>query len=203
MNFLSIENVEFKYLQQNFQYNFELHKNQLTYLCGKNGSGKTTILNIIAGFIEPDAGKIFLDGAEITKTPAKRRNLAILFTAHNLFPRLDAFSNVMLGISKTLSKTHENLRIVNEIFEKFGIEKLSAKMPCEMSAGEKRKVEIARISIMNRKLLLLDEPLSYLDEDSARFFEQFFYDEATKNGKTILMSTHNEIRNSACKIIKI
>ncbi|HGI3476697.1 TPA: ABC transporter ATP-binding protein [Streptococcus agalactiae] len=143
--------------------NFELEEGKFYTLLGASGSGKSTILNIIAGLLEASTGDIYLDGKRINDVPTNKRDVHTVFQNYALFPHMTVFENVAFPLKlkkmdkKEIQKrVQETLKMVRlEGFEKRAIQKLSG--------GQRQRVAIARAIINQPKVVLLDEPLSALD----------------------------------------
>lgn len=194
MSYLKIQNLQYKYGNNLFRYDFEIQKSTMNCIIAPNGSGKTTLLNIIAGFTIPYNGNVIINNTNITHTPPNCRNIGILFTNNNLFPTLNAFDNVILGISNNIKHSKNNMKIVDYIFDLLKINNLKNKNICELSSGEIKKVEIARILITERELFLLDEPLEHLDIESKNFIENLIYEILViQKKKTVIMTTHSPV----------
>lgn len=205
MSYIKIQNLTYKYGNEIFKYNFEIQKSSMNYIIAPNGSGKTTLLNIIAGFAKPSSGNVIVNNTNITNIALNCRNIGILFTNNNLFPTLNAFENVIIGISKNTKHTTDNTKIANYAFNLLNINHLKNKNINELSSGEIKKVEIARILIMDRDIFLLDEPLEHLDKESKIFIENLIYEILVKQKqKTVIMTTHTSISNHIehCNLIK-
>lgn len=144
--------------------NFTLKDGELITLLGPSGSGKTTILRLIAGLIDPDDGQILIDNVDISYTPTEERNIGFVFQSYALFPHLTVAENIAFGL-ETRKWTKENIITrVKEMLELVGLEGKGKRYPRELSGGEKSRVALARALAPNPSLLLLDEPLSALDQ---------------------------------------
>lgn len=141
--------------------------NEIIVLFGPSGSGKTTILNSIAGLAEPDAGlirlqnRIFFESAKKLSLPPQQRSVGYLFQDYALFPHMTVEKNIAYGKKQT-KEFQENLKAL------LGISHLSQKYPHQISGGEKQRVALARALATEPSLLLLDEPLSALDQDTRK-----------------------------------
>jgi ABC-type Fe3+/spermidine/putrescine transport system ATPase subunit len=132
-------------------------------LLGPSGSGKSTMLNIIGGFILPDAGTIRMGGEDIVGLPPHRRNIGITFQSYALFPHLSVYNNVAYGlVQRRVAKSDIALR-VHSILELFGLDVHANRFPRSLSGGEQQRVALARALVVRPKLMLLDEPLANLD----------------------------------------
>jgi ABC-type sulfate/molybdate transport systems ATPase subunit len=144
-------------------------RGEILMLVGDNGCGKTTLLNIVAGLQDPDAGRIALDGRTIydsalkTSTPAEARNIGYVFQSYDLFPHMSVFDNVAFGLrTRSYSKNEIGL-LVKDYLEAAGLWDIRKAKAVDVSGGQKQRIAMARALIIEPDLLLLDEPLSALD----------------------------------------
>lgn len=147
---------------------FSVEEGERVVLFGPSGSGKTTVLRLIAGFISPDSGKIFLynklaSDRNSILIPPERRNVGMVFQDLALWPHFTVWKNIEFGLKVNgFSKKERNKR-VGELLEMVGLEKLKNRKPSQLSGGEKQRVAIARALALMPRILLMDEPLSSLD----------------------------------------
>ncbi|HXG40912.1 MAG TPA: ABC transporter ATP-binding protein [Candidatus Limnocylindrales bacterium] len=132
-------------------------------LLGPSGCGKTTTLRMIAGFELPTAGRIVLDGADITYRPPNRRNVGMVFQSYALFPNMTVADNIGFGLKVRGRPRAEIERRVQELLELIRLPRLGARYPWELSGGQQQRVALARALAIEPQVLLLDEPLSALD----------------------------------------
>lgn len=132
-------------------------------LLGPSGCGKTTILRIIAGLIEPDKGQISLGDAEITWKPPYRRDIGFVFQSYALFPHLTVAENVAFGLRRRGLKGTSVATRVTAALDSVRLGHLAERYPRALSGGQQQRVALARATVIEPKLLLLDEPLSNLD----------------------------------------
>lgn len=132
-------------------------------LLGPSGCGKTTLLTTIAGFLQPDKGRLIYDGADITEKPAHQRKLNTVFQSYALFPHMSILKNVMYGPERAGVKASIAREQSLEALALVGLEGFDSRMPSELSGGQRQRVALARAIVNKPKLLLLDEPLSALD----------------------------------------
>jgi len=144
-------------------------RGEILMLVGDNGCGKTTLLNIVAGLQDPDAGRIALDGRLIydsalkTSTPAEARNIGYVFQSYALFPHMSVYDNVAFGLrTRSLSRSEIAL-LVKDHLEAAGLWEIRKAKAVDVSGGQKQRIALARALIIEPDLLLLDEPLSALD----------------------------------------
>lgn len=143
--------------------NISMEKGELVSLLGPSGCGKTTTLRVIAGLIEPNSGKFIVDGKDMTKVSAHKRNFGLVFQSYALFPHLTVFENVAFGLKlRKMDKTKIN-ETVSDMLRVTDLESLGNRFPKQLSGGQRQRVALARALVIQPKLLLLDEPLSNLD----------------------------------------
>ena len=143
--------------------NLDIHDKEFVTLLGSSGCGKTTTLRLIAGFLEPNAGKVLLKGEDITGVPPYKRPVNTVFQKYALFPHLNVFENVAFGLR--LKKLDENTirRKVRDMLEVVGLKGFERRSISQMSGGQQQRVAIARSLGNEPEILLLDEPLGALD----------------------------------------
>ena len=132
-------------------------------LLGPSGCGKTTALRAIAGFDRPDAGRVLLDGRDVTGTPANKRDMGMVFQAYSLFPNLTVAENVAFGLRVRRRSGAEQRSRAAELLELVGLADRRDRYPHQLSGGQQQRVALARALAVAPKVLLLDEPLSALD----------------------------------------
>jgi spermidine/putrescine transport system ATP-binding protein len=140
-----------------------IHKGEFFSLLGPSGCGKTTLLRIIAGFENPDSGKVTFDGADILALPPNKRQANTVFQNYALFPHLSVFENVAFPLRLRQVPKPEITSKVTEYLKLVQLENHGHKKPNQLSGGQKQRVAIARALINEPRVLLLDEPLSALD----------------------------------------
>ncbi|TVR88652.1 MAG: ABC transporter ATP-binding protein, partial [Trueperaceae bacterium] len=138
-------------------------RGSFTTLLGPSGCGKTTTLRMLAGFYEPDAGEILIDGARQNEVPPNRRNVSIVFQDYALFPHMTVLQNVSYGLKLRRVEKGERERRVARVLEFLGLDALEARHPHELSGGQQQRVALGRSIVMEPAVLLMDEPLSNLD----------------------------------------
>ncbi|HUO64205.1 MAG TPA: ABC transporter ATP-binding protein [Terriglobales bacterium] len=133
-------------------------------LLGPSGCGKTTTLNLVAGFVEPTAGRILIDGEDVTGVPAHLRGLGVVFQSYALFPHLSVYENVAFGLRERRAPAAEIARRVGEALELVRLDRQGRQRPAELSGGMQQRVALARALVYRPRVLLLDEPLAALDK---------------------------------------
>jgi len=140
-----------------------LETGEFVSLLGPSGCGKTTALRLVAGFDQPDSGRIVVDGKDITRTPPNKRDMGMVFQAYSLFPNMTAEQNVEYGLRIRRQAKSDRRARVAELLELVGLGHATKRYPHQLSGGMQQRVALARALAIEPKVLLLDEPLSALD----------------------------------------
>ena len=145
--------------------NLEINEGELVCLLGPSGCGKTTILNLLAGLLDPTSGEIKFDGSSVVDKHPKDRNIGLVFQNYALYPHMTVLENIMfpLTVGKNKMPKGKAMEIAKKYMKITSIEELADKKPGNMSGGQQQRVAITRALVQNPKVLLLDEPLSNLD----------------------------------------
>jgi putative spermidine/putrescine transport system ATP-binding protein len=143
--------------------NLRIEPGELLALLGPSGCGKTTALRLLAGFDQPTAGTILIDGQDISRTPANKRDMGMVFQSYSLFPTMNAIDNVAFGLRMRGRSSGDRRRRAVELLELVGLEEHARKYPHQLSGGQQQRVALARALAVQPRVLLLDEPLSALD----------------------------------------
>jgi len=159
-------------------------------LLGRSGSGKTQLLELIAGLKDPDSGRILVDNEDITRTKIQNRNIGLVFQDYAIFPNMTVFGNIAYSLHcKKIEKKEINERVEN-IARELNISDILNRYTNNLSGGELQRVALARTLITYPKVLLLDEPLASIDaslkDDIKKIFRQLH-----KKGLTIVHVTHD------------
>jgi putative spermidine/putrescine transport system ATP-binding protein len=133
-------------------------------LLGASGSGKTTTLMMIAGFLEPTRGEIFVGDRRITHLPPQDRDLGFVFQNYAIFPHLTVFENIAFPLRARRIRGREVMRQVGEMLDLIRLPGFEKRMPSQLSGGQQQRVALARALIFGPRVLLMDEPLSALDK---------------------------------------
>ncbi|MDD5163161.1 MAG: ABC transporter ATP-binding protein [Candidatus ainarchaeum sp.] len=183
---------------------FQVKEGTITALIGPNGSGKTTVFNLVCGVLQPDSGKIVFSGKQISKLkPETISNLGIsrLFQQARLFGNITVRENLLLAFDNEDTKFWKNFfgmnpvakqkeEKVSEVLKTIGMEKFENKQAKELSYGQKRLVELARAMINPHKLLMLDEPVAGVNPKLRREIAELLL-KLKKQGETVFLIEHD------------
>ncbi len=141
----------------------EVPSGSLFFLLGSSGCGKTTILRMIAGFLQPTAGRVFFDDRDVTGLPAEKRNTGMVFQNYALWPHMTVSQNIGFGLDVRGMPSTEKKKRIGESLELVRMSQYADRLPNQLSGGQQQRVALARAIAFRPDLLLLDEPLSNLD----------------------------------------
>jgi len=141
----------------------QLGQGEFLSLLGPSGCGKTTALRLVAGFDRPDAGRIVVDGKDVTTVAPAKRDMGMVFQAYSLFPNMTAAQNVEFGLKIRGKAKVDRRKRVSELLELVGLGHAADRFPHQLSGGMQQRVALARALAIEPRVLLLDEPLSALD----------------------------------------
>ena len=188
---IKLNNVTYANGIQNFHFSFMIEKGERIAILGRSGTGKSTLLNLIAGFIYPQQGTIELNHIDYTQQPPAKSHISMLFQENNLFSHLTVEQNISLGINPTLKLTKEECQQRDKIAERVGLLDLQNRMPSQLSGGQKQRVALARCLLRKQPILLLDEPFSALDDVLRQEMLQLVKQICQEHIITLLMVSHN------------
>jgi len=143
--------------------NFDVTEGETIVLLGASGSGKTTILRIVAGLEKPDSGSVILHGKDVTEMPARERGVGVIFQSYALFPKMRVEQNIGYGLRLRRRPKSEIKEAVSRLVELTGLEEHRRKYPSQLSGGQQQRVAIARALAYKPEVLLFDEPFGALD----------------------------------------
>src|SRR4051812_14160135 len=144
-------------------FNLAAQKGEFVSFLGPSGCGKTTTLRMIAGFEQPTAGTITVDGADITHAPPNKRNVGMVFQSYALFPNMTVADNIGFGLRVRKRSKDQIKKRVGELLELINLTDRGNRSPYQLSGGQQQRVALARALAIEPEVLLLDEPLSALD----------------------------------------
>lgn len=188
---LTLDGVTFRYAAAETPWRFDLEvaPGEIVGISGESGAGKSTLLDLIAGFLTPLAGDIALDGRSLLPQPPEARPVSILFQTDNLFDHLSAARNVDLGLAPDLLPRTRRQARVQEALEAVGLGDFSNRTVARLSGGQKQRVALARTLGRDKPVLLLDEPFTALDPETAAEVREYLTDMvAARRWHTVLVS---------------
>jgi putrescine transport system ATP-binding protein len=193
--FLRIEGVSksFGSFQAVRDVSLTVGKGEIFSLLGGSGCGKTTLLRMLAGFEEPSAGRIFLDGRDMAGVPPWERPVHMMFQSYAIFPHMTVEENVGYGLKhdKGLSKADRANRVA-EMLELVQLTPFAKRKPHQISGGQRQRVALARALARQPKLLLLDEPLAALDKKLREHTQFELMSIQARTGVTFIVVTHDQ-----------
>ncbi len=169
----------------------EINDGEYFMVLGPTGAGKTILLETIAGIYRADSGRIFLDEQDITDIPLRERNIGMVYQDYTLFPFLTVEDNIGFGLKSRKVSKKEIKRRVDELANLMAVFHLLHRYPGTLSGGEQQRIAIARALIMEPKVLLLDEPLSALDTQTAERLRQELKNVHSIMNTAIIHVTHS------------
>lgn len=187
------------------QMSFEIEKGEFCVIVGPSGAGKSTLLNILGGMDSVTSGSVLFDGKEIGNLSAReltdhrRNNVGFVFQSYNLVQNLTAKENIELAV-ELCKDSLDPMKTLEEV----GLKDRANNFPAQLSGGEQQRVSIARALAKNPELILCDEPTGALDTNTGTAVLQVLLDACRKNGKTVVVITHNSaITKMADRVIHI
>jgi len=191
---ITIDNVVKQFANQTVLQNLSLHVPDGAFytLLGPSGCGKTTLLRCIAGFNDPDGGRILFDQDDVTRVSTHHRYIGMVFQDYALFPDKTAFDNVAYGLRARKVPKADIARRVNEALDKVSLLALADRYPAQMSGGQRQRVALARALVIRPRVLLMDEPLSNLDAKMRLQMRDVILDLVREAGITTVFVTHDQ-----------
>ena len=170
----------------------DIRKGEFLTLLGGSGSGKTTTLLSVAGFLEPTSGEILLNGDSILDKPAHKRNIGMVFQQYSLFPHMTIFDNVAFPLKMRKVGKAEIKERVKNILNLVELDSFAKRKPNQLSGGQQQRVALARALVFEPNILLMDEPLAALDKKLRETMQMEIRDLHEKLGLTIIYVTHDQ-----------
>ncbi|MDX5359446.1 MAG: ABC transporter ATP-binding protein [Rhodobacterales bacterium] len=170
----------------------EVPAGELVSLLGASGCGKTTTLRLVAGFLEPTSGSITLGGKDLTRLPAHKRDIGLVFQSYALFPHLSVADNVGFGLKQRGVGAADRAKRVAAMLERVGLAHLANRLPGALSGGQRQRVALARALVIEPPLLMFDEPLSNLDARLRLEMRAEIRTLQRANGTTSVFVTHDQ-----------
>ena len=170
----------------------EVARGEFLSLLGPSGCGKTTTLRLIAGFEQPDAGAVLIDGRDVAGLPPYKRDVNTVFQSYALFPHLSVIDNVAYGLRQRGASRGERRRKAGELLGLVRLEGVEQRKPRELSGGQQQRVALARALVLSPRVLLLDEPLGALDLKLRKELQVFLKTLHGEIGITFVYVTHDQ-----------
>jgi len=170
----------------------DIYKKEIFCLLGASGCGKTTLLRMLAGFERPTAGRIFIDGVDMTAIPPYERPVNMMFQSYAIFPHMSVEQNVAFGLRQEGVSKAETARRVGEMLELVKLGQFGKRKPHQLSGGQRQRVALARSLVKKPKLLLLDEPLAALDRKLREHTQFELINIQETLGVTFVVVTHDQ-----------
>src|SRR5215212_6396741 len=170
----------------------DIHEREFFALLGPSGCGKTTLLRMLAGFEEPSAGRIALDGRDLVDAPPYRRPVNMMFQSYALFPHMTVAGNVAFGLKQDRLPKPEIAARVAEMLRLVQMEPFADRRPDQLSGGQRQRVALARALAKRPKVLLLDEPLAALDKKLREETQFELMDLQVRLGTIFIVVTHDQ-----------
>ena len=191
--------VQFKGILKRFgnvvaveKMDFDIEEGALVTMLGPSGCGKTTLLRMVAGLEDPTEGDIFIKGVRINDTPIHKRNLGMIFQNYALFPHKTIFDNVAFGLKYRDVSKEEVKKKVTRALEMVRLPGVENRMPSQLSGGQQQRIAMARAIVIEPDVLLMDEPLSALDENLREEMRREVDNLQQMLGVTTIFVTHDQ-----------
>lgn len=196
--------IKFDYVNKKYEkdivalnnINLHIQKGEFVFITGPSGAGKSTITRLILKEVDPDSGKIFLDGEDITKVsrrkiPYIRKSVGVVFQDFRLLSNRTVYENIEFVLDVSGLSSKEKRERIDEVLELVRLTNRAKAYPNELSGGERQRVSIARAIAIKPKVILADEPTGNLDPNTAWEIIKYF-EEINKSGTTIIINTHSK-----------
>jgi spermidine/putrescine transport system ATP-binding protein len=193
------DRVEFRGVSKDYDGNvvvapldLSIAAGEFVVLLGPSGSGKTTLLNMIGGFATPSAGRVIIDGEDVTDLPPAKRPTATVFQDYALFPHMTLAANVAFGLRMQGMAKAERLARAEAMLDLVGLKGFGSRGVHQLSGGQRQRVALARAMAVEPKVLLLDEPLGALDLALRRQMQEELVRLQKRSGATFVHVTHDQ-----------
>ena len=181
----------------NFNYEFD---NKIYGILGESGCGKTTLLRTIAGLTKPLDGEVFINNKKVMK--ANKSNVYMLHQNYTCFDWMNCLENILIAKKIKENVTDKDIDIAKQLLKRVGLYEHINKYPSQLSGGQRQRLALARTLFMNPQILLMDEPLSALDERTRAEMQNMIIEMHNKLHNTIIMVTHsNAEAEKMCDVI--
>lgn len=185
--------IHIEYEQVRIDTAFTVPAAQGAALMGASGSGKSSILNVIAGFKRDTPSTVSFNGQRIDRLKPAARPLTILFQEHNLFPHMSVWKNIAIGLDPRMKLSREQKAQVLTALDWVDLPGMQERLPASLSGGQRKRVALARCLARDRPLLLLDEPFAGLDEPRQAELRELIQRLMAERNMTLLLATHQAV----------
>lgn len=184
--------IHIEYESINIDSKFSVETGTGVALMGASGSGKSSILSVIAGFYRPARSEVRFKGEPLDGLKPANRPLTILFQEHNLFAHMSVWQNIAIGLDARLKLNETQKITVSKALAWVGLGGYEKRAPATLSGGQKQRVALARCLARDKPLLLLDEPFTGLDQKTLKEMRELVYRLKTETRMTLVLSTHQK-----------
>ncbi|MEP2614157.1 ATP-binding cassette domain-containing protein [Marinobacter alexandrii] len=190
---LEVRNLTFTYPSNDrtWCFDFQVSLGQCIAIDGPSGAGKSTLLGLLAGFLRPTTGTITWQGQDVDQLAPWQRPMTSVFQEHNLFEHLDVQTNIGLGIHPGMKLSREQKQSIQMGLARVGLAGYGERMPSALSGGQRQRIALLRALLRNQPLLLLDEPLTGLDQDTRNTLRAMLVEQKAQ-GVTMVLASHDE-----------
>jgi len=197
--------IKIRYGELQIHSQFEVPSGTGAALMGPSGSGKSSILSVVAGFYQAAHSDISFQGQTLDGLEPAQRPLTILFQDHNLFAHLSVWKNIAIGLDPRLKLTPEQKTQVEEALQWMGLDGMQNRLPATLSGGQQQRVALARCLVRDKPLLLLDEPFNGLDEARQQEMRELILRLMQEKNLTLLLATHQkeDARHLCTQVIQV
>ncbi|WP_299475275.1 ATP-binding cassette domain-containing protein [uncultured Roseibium sp.] len=177
-----------------FKIDCHIPPGQILTIMGESGSGKSSLLDFVAGFLRPvfeATGRVILNGEDLTHVPAPERHIGLMFQSPLLFPHMSVLQNLLFAIPPAIKSRSERRQLALQALDDVGLAGFSDRDPATLSGGQQTRVALMRTLLAEPKALLLDEPFSSLDQNRRADVRDLVFRLARKNHLPVLLVTHD------------
>lgn len=171
--------------------NLEINEGEIFAILGETGSGKSILLESLAGFYQPDAGIVTYNGADARSIPLEKRNIGFVYQDYGLFPHMNVRANIEFGLKMRRLPVAERRGRAESMMKRLRIEHIAERKPGTLSGGEQQRAALARALVLQPEVLFMDEPFSALDPNTKRDMYALIKDIHHEFGCTIVFVTHD------------
>lgn len=190
---LELQQLAFHYPGQTtgWTFNLSVAPGECLAVTGASGSGKSTLMNLVAGFLPAHSGQMLWQGQSIRTLPPWQRPVTSVFQEHNLFEHLDVFTNIGLGLHPGLKLSDGQTKDIEAGLEQTGLAGFGRRMPGDLSGGQRQRVALLRAILRRQPVLLLDEPMTGLDDQNRQIIQDLLTTEKAA-GVAMLLASHDD-----------